>query len=854
MKQRRTEQGKPTSGAAAAAGALTCSCSVSTASQLDLSQRGLGAADARLVKMALVQNPNVKVLKLCYNNLGDDGVAVLASGVAQHAGLESLDLGFNGLGDEGCRALLRAIPHDNRRVWTLHLAGNCIGEDGALALADWIRRRCLVRKLYLTGNRLGPGGVRSIADAILHEELARRHSSSGTGPAEACTHPAASASYGPPAADSDSAADSGKEGSGPSAGALPGGGGMQELFLGGTHMGVTGFDAVARLVGRTRHLRTLSLSNCDITDDLVERLATHIKANREHLPLEALHLCFNRITCIGMEYLSNAIWGSTHLTELLIDNNEIGDGGAQFVATVLPSLTNLQTLNVGFNKIKSPGMKLLMKAVAESSSLVTLSVSGNPVDTTSAKFIAYALAYNNSLNSISLDHCSINNEGQRHIVAGIVSNSQISVREIRGFDISPVIVTLGFPSVMEHWNNEHVMNFIHLMWERSRADTPTPEEATLDPLHFLPTDGNGRALSRAVPLEAAVVVDIAKKAFQSLVQEGVDVFSRRPGHLTDDPVSPVSADGIFLVQRLHQDVSDNVDSASTATGATTLLEPLPTLPNRSFVTPPEEAPRSAAAALPDPSRKKRIVEWLCTNIQHLNKLAQKPFSSAELWQLHQHYFTPVVNESGGCGSGASGTSLALSQDPLCAAAASSVPEVSRAGSSVGLGASFGESVEGSLGGGGGGGGIPASDPFLKPTPNLTSFPMLKRKVSYRFLGDAALASTPTLDLRNSQSANGMLSVSMMIEGGPAGHTLPPKTKRARRNRSRISFLPRVKAKLDSFLDVCHEKALVTMRQLYYVEQAVLRGEVNPIDPKTTSRTHLCGDFAADAETIVVDMI
>jgi hypothetical protein len=95
---------------------------------------------------------------------------------------------------------------------------------------------------------------------------------------------------------------------------------------------------------------------------------------------------------------------------------------------------------------------------------------------------------------------------------------------------------------------------------------------------------------------------------------------------------------------------------------------------------------------------------------------------------------------------------------------------------------------------------------------------------------------------------------MMIETGPTGHTMPPKTKRARRNRSRISFLPRVKAKLDSSLDVCHEKALVTMRQLYYVEQAILSGQVNPVDPITTSRTHLCGDFATDAEMIVCDMI
>ena len=100
------------------------------------------------------------------------------------------------------------------------------------------------------------------------------------------------------------------------------------------------------------------------------------------------------------------------------------------------------------------------------------------------------------------------------------------------------------------------------------------------------------------------------------------------------------------------------------------------------------------------------------------------------------------------------------------------------------------------------------------------------------------------------------SISLIIEGGPGVHSMPPKTKRARRNRSRISFLPRIKKKLDSSLDFCHEKALTTMRQLYYVEQAILNGEVNPILPslETQPQIHLCGDLADDAETIIVDML
>lgn len=766
--------------------------------------------------MALVQNSQVSVLKLGYNNLGDTGVELLAPAIADHDSLESLDLGFNNFGDEGAKRLLDAIPADGR-IWTLYLAGNLMGEDGAMSIADMIRRGCCIRELYLTGNRLGPAGVKAIAQAIVEEE-AEKHLLSVDMMED---NPAAVVG---PSSVANTETSSNR--------AFVG---MQELFLGGTGMGSAGCEAVAQLLEKTVSLRTLSMPNCDINDEALAMVASSIKKHRGHLPLERLQLSFNKITCRGMESLSNAIWGSSTLSELLLDNNEISDTGVQLIATVIPYVRSLETLDVGFNKIKSPGIKLLMKAVAESRSLKHLSLSGNNVDTTSAKFVAYAMAHSSSLIAVSLDHCSIMAEGQRQIVAGIVSNRKTALRKFRGFDIGPVIVTLGFPPAMEHWNNEHVLNFVHLMWEKANLDDyVSNEEKTIDPLHFLPngsSNGSSHQSERVQPIEAHIVVEVAKKAFASLVEDGFDVFTRRFN--SDAPASPLAATGIIY--------EDQVVLQETNTPSESSREPMPTRQNRSFVAPPEE---SAKHSLTDPSRKKRIVEWLCSNIQHLNKLAQKPFSSAELWKLHQHYFTPVVCETGG--------SIAPSPSPSANSvgfAVSSVPEVSRATSTDHPGDMLSDSTEESLN-------VPVSDPSLKASSPLalSSLPMLKRKVSYRFLADAAsLATSPRLDFRNARLSHNN-AVSLMIEGGPTGHSMPPKTKRPRRNRTRISFLPRVKAKLDSFLDVCHEKALVTMRQLYYVEQAILSGQVNPIDPTTTSRTHLCGDCATDAEMIVVDMI
>ena len=407
-----------------------------------------------------------------------------------------------------------------------------------------------------------------------------------------------------------------------------------------------------------------------------------------------------------------------------------------------------------------------------------------------------------------------------------------------------VILTLGFPAAIEHWTNEQVLNFVHLMWKKSKGEVENSEaERELDPLNFLagpPCEAStiSSAIARGGPLEATIVVEVARKAYENLVENGVDVFSRRRGSASEPFYgSPLAGDAIMVESPAeippHESLIDDSESSEIV-----LSSQIPSKPTKSFVAAPESSEKHHD--MPDPARKKRIVEWLCKNIQHLNELSRQPFSSSELWKLHQHYFTPVVNESGGTVAPLSPGSRNLS----------SVHEGYR-------GNPGGSAVNPStLTGSGDFHALPASDPALSAPPITTSLPVLKRKVSYRFLADATIAQSHSrLEPRVEKPfQNGSVSKSKMIEDGHTGHSLPPKTKRARRNRTRISFVPRIKSKLDSYLDVCHEKALITMRQLYFVEQAIFSGNVNPLEPSPTRRTHLSGALAAEAEMIIVDMI
>ena len=391
--------------------------------KIDLSQRNLQPSDARLVKMALAQNANLTVLKLGYNNLGDAGVTTLASGIVAHKSLNLLDLGFNNIGDQGIMALAQSLQEasgdQHRRfsngghtsgvstLHTLYLAGNHIGPDGAISMADCLRRGSRLRKLFMTGNRIGGEGVKAISEAILEQQESMRESNS--------------AEHSDPANPTDSFKSKFH--------------GMQELYLGGTGIDSVGCQALARLLEKSCFLRVLSLPNCNIGDEEVRMLALSIKANKDRLPIESLQLSFNDITHHGLEAMANALWGSTTLKELKVDNNVIGDRGAHQMAAIIPAIKVIEVLDVGFNSITNQGLTILMKTVAESKSLRSLSLSGNAIDANAAKSLAYALAFNCSLKSIFLVHCSIGHEEQRHIAAGIVSNSQTALCRLNGFEI-----------------------------------------------------------------------------------------------------------------------------------------------------------------------------------------------------------------------------------------------------------------------------------------------------------------------------------------------------------------------------------------------------------------------------------
>lgn len=163
----------------------------STEEFFDLSGLKLDDKDVIQIAATLKKNTFIKRLNLSYNNIGDEGAAVLASvstleELDFHNGLSGYDDYANHIGDVGAKALA------NSQLKKLNLIGNSIGDKGIAFLSnnstivelivddceitlegikEFFRTNATVKKLSLRANNIGDDGLSTISLNRTIEEL-----------------------------------------------------------------------------------------------------------------------------------------------------------------------------------------------------------------------------------------------------------------------------------------------------------------------------------------------------------------------------------------------------------------------------------------------------------------------------------------------------------------------------------------------------------------------------------------------------------------------------------------------------------------------------------------------------------
>ncbi|CAF4839605.1 unnamed protein product, partial [Rotaria sp. Silwood1] len=159
-------------------------------------------------------------------------------------------------------------------------------------------------------------------------------------------------------------------------------------------------------------LTTLYLENNQIGDKGAQYLAEGLPKN---ITLLTLDLENNQIGDNGAQYLGEGLLRNATLTELYLDNNEIGYKGAQSLGEGLQKTTTLTTLDLRKNEISDKGAQHLGEAFKKNTTLTTLNLSHNNIGDKGAQSLGEGLQKNMTLTTLDLRNNQIGDKGAQYL-------------------------------------------------------------------------------------------------------------------------------------------------------------------------------------------------------------------------------------------------------------------------------------------------------------------------------------------------------------------------------------------------------------------------------------------------------
>lgn len=523
-----------------------------------------------------------------------------------------------------------------------------------------------------------------------------------------------------------------------------------------------------------------------------------------------------------------------------MDNNLIRDRGAQFAAVTLASIS-LFILDLGFNFISTAGIKALMKSIAENNTLTSLTISGNQLDTNASKAVSFALAYNQSLRSLYIDKCSVGYATQRHISAGIVSNSSIKLCVLTGFRLGAVIVTLGFPAEMEHWTNDEVLKFIRLMWKTRNKQSESNNSSNVN-------EADNKAKPR--PVDPATVVALAKSTFLLLGKDVRASLSVKRKHDDLSHECPLVRNDTIIIEKnvaphsstccINLSVTENSGRNFSLENQTKFLLGLTTISSKQCHS----------------SKKPRHMDWLCQHASKLKDLAEEPFNCSELYDYHRYFYSPiqldpmdrqentknVLNVGSFFHSTNQQAELYIGPPSLSSASAPEIC-VDHNGPSTNYQTQGTPNFQNNLS---------TALVSMKKKDKTHSIAEFGRRQSYRCLKDAM--SSSELNTKTTETSSIFEGGSHIKDKNGSNSSINNASTKLKHNtKTRISYFPQIQEMLELLkLKALNHERLVILRQCKYIEKSLFNGK--QVYLNNVESTIKDGFSVSDVEAILLELL
>ena len=445
---------------------------------VDLQELNLGSNNLQtsgIIRIARTLQNNSSLIKLYINdnNITDEAADDIAAAISCNIHLQELNLGSNNLQTSGAIKITRGLQKISS-LTKLCFHGNLITDGAADDIAAAISCNIHLQELNLGNNDFTPPGalkiVRSLQKILTLTKLCFHGNCIIDNNNIMCSRDKSI---------SNEAIDN-------LATAISSNTNLQELNLGST--GLRALDTI-KITRGLEKISSLYINDNNITHEAVDDLAAAISHNTK---LKEFDISGNNLQPIDVMKILKALKHTSTLRKLYISNNDITDEVVDDIATVI-SNTQIEVLDISGNNLQAPGAMRIAKYLEHICTPKTLFVGGNEVDkiaasvssnsclqelyvfrtdfqTTGAKANIKTLQGICTLTKILFANNNISDEAVNDIATIVSNNTKLKVIEISGSKLQ----TSGTIKIMKALENNYTLKRLYL------NDNNITEEAAND--------------------------------------------------------------------------------------------------------------------------------------------------------------------------------------------------------------------------------------------------------------------------------------------------------------------------------------------------------------------------------------
>ena len=142
------------------------------------------------------------------------------------------------------------------------------------------------------------------------------------------------------------------------------------------------------------------------------------------------------------------------------------------------ALPKLRGLSLAYADVRAEGTEMLMRSLIRNMTVSDLDLSGNQLSGASVRAITFTLAHNRVLRKLVLADCGVHEPSACQLVAGMLSNPNLKLTDVVGFNLGPPLVTLGHPQNLAQTPNRDIVGKLCALAKAQQAQVQSQQRGS----------------------------------------------------------------------------------------------------------------------------------------------------------------------------------------------------------------------------------------------------------------------------------------------------------------------------------------------------------------------------------------